>query len=147
MTKYPYPIVSPEHMLPPEEIELVPEEDLHPIVREELGHLRRGIPRICVYGDSPEARRSVATHAIYYQQVAHKEGWRFDPNNFQVTFTDQVPVSHRTHVYSYDEPREDLSSGNRAGYVVSERTGLCQRLNHEITDHLADIVEIEFRQK
>ncbi len=88
--RYHYPLLKPKHLVPRKRMRLLPKAELDPLTRAELSNLRRGIKYVAVGVDSPENRESINLKLIYFQQVAYKEGWTFDPENYQVHF---VPAS------------------------------------------------------
>lgn len=81
-----YPILKKEDMLFPEEIQLIPENEFDSILSAEIKNLRRGIIYKSIYADTPENRQALNERAIYLQMVAHKEGWTFNPEHYQVKF-------------------------------------------------------------
>jgi len=82
-----YTILDPKDMVPPEQMHLVPEDTLEPLMGAELFNLRRGgIVYKTVTADTLENRYNIGIRTAYFQMVAHKEGWLFDPDNYQVQF-------------------------------------------------------------
>lgn len=88
MNKYfpQYPILRIEDMVPRDRIQLVSDEVLGPIASAELKNLRRGVSYDHIIADTPQNRENMAVRAGYFQMVAYKEGWTFDPNKYQVRF-------------------------------------------------------------
>ena len=81
-----YPILGPEDMSPREEMKLVPEDQLDPFWRAEINNIKRGTAYQYVLTDTPENRRNIALRVIYYQMVAYKEGWKFNPDLYSIDF-------------------------------------------------------------
>ena len=81
-----YPILRKEDMLPREQIRLVSDEGLGPLVSAELKNLRRGVGYNYIIKDTPENRQNMTFRTSYFKMVAYKEGWTFDPDKYQVIF-------------------------------------------------------------
>ncbi len=84
-----YPILKREDMLPRDQIRLVSDEDLGPLVSAELKNLRRGVRYDYIVTNTPENRANLTVRTGYFQMVAYKEGWKFDPEKYQVRFVSQ----------------------------------------------------------
>ncbi len=140
-----YQILRKEDMLPRDEIRLIAENQLEDLMAAELKNLRRGIPHKLVITDTPQNREAVDYRVAYFQIVAYKEGWKFDPQNYQVRFvsssdprirevTDPNATMIRTYTFGNEEGREETLGfesvneqrtfrriSNGAARIVSER--------------------------
>ena len=169
MTKYQptYPILNPEDLLPRDEIQLPPPRDLHPFAEAELKNLCRGVAYKTVVADTPQNRETMATRAGYYQMVAYKEGWHFDPQLYQVVYVHlEDPCFQEagieTRMYQFD-PEEDprvqnelakreaeggrvlrLSPNDKAGFQVEAKTGRIQRRlgDHEVDQLTGKVLQL-----
>jgi len=136
-----YPIIDVKELVPREQINLVPENSLSILDRAELANLRRGIDyRICV-ADTPQNRESVAIKTAYFQMVAFKEGWAFDPQKYQVRFVDsehpllsETGTQKRIYEVQSDRGERGLSPEGRIGFLV--KGDLVTRMGHKETDGL-----------
>lgn len=82
-----YPIINRSDLVPRNKIRLVPEEKLPVFDRAELNQLRKGeVTYRLMVANTPDNRRDIAVKTTYFQMVAYKEGWDFDPEKYQVIF-------------------------------------------------------------
>lgn len=147
-----YPMVDQTDMVPRDQIRLVPESKLSKFRKAELSQLRKGTKYKLVTLDTPENRESITQRAIYYQMVAYKEGWEFDPNNYQVKFVNPnffSPSEKGKHKRIYQlkeemDPKdlpiefEKLSPERRVGFTVHKR--VADRMDNKEADGLASRV-------
>lgn len=141
-----YPIINRRDLVNIEEMRLVPDDKLNPFDRAELNRLREGkVEYHVLVADTPQNRESVAIKTTYFQMVAYKEGWKFNPNQYRVKFTDSNnPLLQRkgsqTRIYEFEEGSdlEDLSEKNRTGFVINGESAM--RMDHGETDDLAEKV-------
>ena len=140
-----YPIIDTRDLLPRDQIKLVPELELSPIDRAELTNLRRGVDYRYCAADTIENREAIAIKTAYFQMVAHKEGWNFDSQKYQVRFVDpQHPLlseaGTQKRIFKIEPNNKEkevpaLSPEGRFGVVLSgDRVTI---MPHEETDGLA----------
>ncbi len=96
--------------------------------------LRVGIPTKIFVGDTQDNRLLMQEFENYLEQRAEFEGWGYKPGNFQVIYSNEIPVEERTVLY---DP-EDKNLGFRE---VDSKTGLLQRLTQKDADKLRDIMK------
>lgn len=150
-----YPILKPSDMLPREQMRLAPERDLSAFDNAELHNLRRGVGHKFVIGDTPENRERIAVKVMYFQMVAYKDGWQFDPQMYQVRFIDpQSSVlrgqGSQTRMYQFEKGAKTeilglpirLSPKDNLGIEVSGKD--VRIMEDEETDGLVKKVLREF---
>ena len=154
-----YPILRAEDLVPRNRIELVPEKQLEktdPALLVELHNIRRGIEYKLVVADTLENRRWINIRTGYFQMVAYKEGWKFNPELYQVEFMRISPSelekieADQIRIYGFEVCAEkpvktygELSSEERAGFVVKSKSAF--RLEHDSADNLAKMVDSFFK--
>lgn len=146
-----YPIINRNDIVPRDQIRLVPEEKLSVFDRAELSQLRRGEAtyRLMV-ANTPSNRRSIAIKTTYFQMVAYKEGWDFDPEKYQVIFVHpNNPLlgikGSKRRLYRFDEgatPEEEhpafrLSRERQVGFEIHNDHQEATRMEEGETDGLA----------
>ncbi len=122
-----YPILDRGDLVPREQIRIVPEENLNPLDRAELSNLRQGgVEYKLAIADTPENRRNIGIKTAYFQMVAYKEGWDFDPQKYQVRFVNphvlilsEPGKQRRIYEYKEDTDHTGLSPERKIGYVIS----------------------------
>ena len=143
-----YPILDPADLVPREQLRLDPERELDPFSFVELRNLQRGVKYTAVHGDTPENRERIACKLLYFQMVAYKEGWTFDPALYQVRFCPDSPLSdgsmHR-RIYELlpNSPVPfdmGVSPEGRVGFKVNDQTSEARRMSHSEVDGLAEKV-------
>ena len=138
-----YPIINHEDLVPRDQIMLVPDSELEPFDSAELSRLREGKVRYNVLvADTPTNRENMGVKTAYFQMVAYKEGWQFNPEKYQVEFVDPnhfllAREGTQTRTLELEEgiELEGLSPEGRAGFVVSDEQVV--RMRDEETDGLA----------
>jgi len=138
-----YPIIDQADMLPREQMQLVPENELDPLDRAELSRMREGRARYKVLvADTRANRENIALKTTYFQMVAYAEGWEFNPDKYQVEFVDPnyfllAGKGTQTRIWEFEEGAEieGLSPERRAGFTI--RDDQAERMGHEETDGLA----------
>ena len=142
-----YPIIPHEDMVPRDQIRLVPEDKLGPLDRAELSRLREGkVGYKVLVVDTPENRQNIGVKTTYFQMVAYKEGWNFDPGKYQVEFVDSDHESTQKRIWEFEEGSklEMLSPERRAGFTL--RGNQARRMEHKEVDELAGKVLKLFRK-
>jgi hypothetical protein len=147
--KPPYPIVRSSDMQPRDQIKLVLEEQLDPLTRAELSNLRAGIPYYFTVGDTPENRENFNFKAIYFQMVAYKEGWQFNPDNLQVVYIPpgdpRFPQDgYQSRILQFNDKSANkdvglehkISPESRLGFKVDERTDSVRQMEPKDADDL-----------
>ncbi len=148
-----YPIIDYDDMVPRDQVGLVPESNLSPLDRAELSRLREGkVGYKLVIADTPENRQNIGIKTTYFQMVAYAEGWKFDPEKYQVEF---VKLNHpllprdgsQKRIWQFNKGTNlgGLSPERRAGFTIRGEFG--ERMRHEETDGLARKVIKLFRRK
>ena len=152
MSKYKpqYPILSPNEMLPRDQIRLDPERELSTFDRAELQNLRGGVGYKIVTGNTPDNRDNIAMKTTYFQMVAYKEGWKFDPELYQVEFIDpKSPVLRaiggQARIWQFEKGSTPkilglpikLSSADNVGFVVRAQSEEVRVMEEEEADGLA----------
>ena len=157
-----YRILRPSDMAPRNKIALVPEEKLDPLTSAELSNLRAGIQYKFTIGDTPSNRENFNFKALYFQLVAYKEGWRFNPDNLQVVYLPPGdprlgPDGYQSRIFEVKKVADDnktpvdnevqveglvleISPGNRLGFRLNERTGFAKQMKPHETDDLGEVV-------
>ncbi len=138
-----YPIIDGSNLVPRDQIRLVPEDQLTPIDRAELVRLREGKVRYKVLvADTPENRRNIGIKTTYFQMVAYKEGWEFDPSKYQVEFVNpdyfllaEEGTQKRIWEFGEGSKIEELSPERRVGFIIIENQA--ERMGNEEADNLA----------
>ncbi len=140
-----YPIIDRNEMVPRDQIRLVPENQMSPLDRAELTRLREGkVGYKVLVADTFDNRRNIGMKTTYFQMVAYKEGWDFDPNKYQVEFVDpQHPLlaqeGTQNRIWEFEENADigisELSPEELAGFTI--RGDYAERMDHEKTDGLA----------
>ena len=145
MSKYipQYPILRHSDLVPRAQIRVVPDDELSPLDLAELIRLREGkVGYKVLAADTPKNRENIGIKTTYFQMVAYKEGWDFDPDKYQVEFIDPkhfllVGEGNQIRILEFEEGSqlEGLSPERRAGFVVSQEN--CVRMRDEETDDLS----------
>jgi len=149
-----YPIVSRSDLVPRNQIRLVPEEKLSVFDRAELNQLRKGeVTYRLMVANTPDNRRNIAVKTTYFQMVAYKEGWDFDPEKYQVIFVHpNNPLlgtrSSKRRIYRFNEeatPEEEhpafrLSRERQVGFEIHNDRQEAIRMEEGETDGLAEKV-------
>ena len=139
-----YPIIDRRKMVPREEITLVPGSQLSPLDRAELIRLREGkVAYSVLVADTPENRQNIGVKTAYFQIVAYKEGWEFDPKKYQVEFVDPnhfllAEEGTQKRIYQFSEDGKSHCLGGVIGFTVTgeqaermrdeEASGLARRI-------------------
>jgi hypothetical protein len=140
-----YPILNQDDLLPREQIRLVSEDKLGPFMKAELTNLKRGIVYKGVLSDTPENRKNLAFKTTYFQMVAYKEGWVFNPEQYQVCFVNPAYITGEQRIYQFQKGAEtpfgELSAENRAGFDIDGY--LAKRMDNKEADGLtAKIIQM-----
>ncbi len=146
-----YHIIPIEDLVPREQIKLVPEEELEktdPALLTELHNIRRGIEYEVAVLDIPQNRDVINLRTGYFQMVAYKEGWKFNPELYKVVFVSPEDAKDfdtiEARIISYDQvPGKEvlrqfmppLSPEYRVGFEVKGKIG--HRMKPERTDDLS----------
>ena len=104
-----YQIIPTEAFVPREQMQLNPEKELDPFGYIELCNIKRGISYKAAVLDTPENRRAINLKTTYFQMVAHKEGWKFNPELYQVVYFSPGKLdrnSDQSRIYSFVEGAE-----------------------------------------
>jgi len=144
-----YPIINSKDLVPRDQIRTVPEQDLDPLIRAELNNLRRGIGYKVVTADTPSNHENITFKTTYFQMVAYKEGWTFDPKLFQVEFLQPGdsrlgPKSYQSRIWRFADGSNPtvhglpirLSPNNHLGFELNERTDEVRVLDDSESDNL-----------
>src|SRR3989338_7485822 len=125
-----YPVLDRKDLVSRDQIRLVSESELSPLDRAELSRLREGeVEYNILVADTPDNRRNIAIKTTYFQMVAYKEGWKFDPSKYRVEFLEPYhPLLERDNgsqdrIFQFrgdvtDERLFPLSPEKRAGFTV-----------------------------
>lgn len=141
-----YPILRREECR--EDIELVPEEQLKPLERAELSRLREGFATYSILtADTRENRGNIALKTAYYQMVAFKEGWTFNPQKYQVRFVDPSYFllgrrGEQTRIYNFKDSDEREGT---IGFVLRGETA--RRIEDEEAESIGSRVIKFFRRE
>lgn len=98
--------------------------------------LRMGVPTKMFVADTSDNRLLLKEYGRYLEQRAEFEGWEYKSENFQVIYSNEIPVEGRVVLYN----PEDENLGFRE---VDSKTGLLQRLTQKEADKLRDIMQRE----
>ena len=107
-----YPIIRTEDLVPRDQIKLVPEKELKktdPALLTELHNIRRCIEYEVAVLDIPQNRRVINLKTGYFQMVAYKEGWKFNPELYKVVFVSPEEADAKkfdtieARIYSFNE--------------------------------------------
>lgn len=98
--------------------------------------LRMGVPTKMFVADTPDNKLLLKEYGRYLEQRAEFEGWEYKSENFQVIYSNEIPVEGRVVLYN----PEDENLGFRE---VDSKTGLLQRLTQKEADKLRDIMQRE----
>jgi hypothetical protein len=93
-----YTILKPEDMKPRDEIKINPKEELSPESYIQLRNIQKGTSYKLVTADTPQNRKIMNFRTAYFQMVACKEGWEFDPQLYQVKFVNEIPKGLETEI-------------------------------------------------
>lgn len=168
MVENQYPIILHSEIQPRDQIKLVPEEQLEPLVRVELNNLRAGIFYKFTIADTPENRQNFNFKALYFQMVAYKEGWEFKPEHLQVVYVSPNdsrlnPKGNQYRLLQFKEGtankevimgeegkeegklRHRVSPENRLGFEINKDLGVVTQIEPEEADNLASKVICLFR--
>ncbi len=134
MNKYfpQYPIISHDDMIPRDQIRLVPESELPPLDKVELSRLREGkVGYNLLVADTPTNRKNLGIKTGYFQMVAYKEGWNFDPEKYRVEFVDpdhfllsEEGTQRRVYQFRDDAKLPEEPSEGYIGFVVHPKTAV-----------------------
>ena len=149
MKKANYPLLEPSQMKPHDQITLVPESQLNPLMRAELSNLRGGIPYYFTVADTLENRENFNFKAIYFQMVAYKEGWQFNPDNLQVVYIQpgdpRFPQDgYQSRILQFDDKSANrdvglqhrISPESRLGFKVDETADSVRQMEPRDADDL-----------
>jgi hypothetical protein len=136
-----YPILASYEMLPREQIRVNPERELDPLSRAELTNIKRGIPYKLVIADTSTNRENIFFKTSYYQMVAYKEGWKFNPELYQVQFVEPNIIGRKhARIYQFEKgastPFNPLSVVHRAGFDIDEDSNIAERIENKDADGL-----------
>ncbi|MGV8150114.1 MAG: hypothetical protein ACP5NV_00100 [Candidatus Woesearchaeota archaeon] len=113
-----YPILTPDTMLPREQIIVNPERELDPLSMAELLNIKRGITYKFIIADTPANRKNIFFKTSYYQMVAYKDGWIFNPELYQVTFVSPNEIGEKhARIYRFGGTEKNEKSIT-AGYKI-----------------------------
>lgn len=152
-----YPILDPKDLVPREQIQLVPETDLEQFMRDDLVNLRRGVPYKIVVADTTKNRNAISYNTAYFQMVAYKEGWKFNPENYQVEFVapnslmlEEPHFEKRVFMFKKGSKKiingRELSPQGNLGVRIDKKRGLVVVMGGSESDSLVTKVSKLFRK-
>ena len=146
-----YPIITPNQLPPREHIRVNPEKELDPLSRAELANIKKGVPYKLIISNTPANKEKIVLKTSYYQMVAYKEGWTFNPTHYQVTFVNPNTIGREhTRVYHFEKGAQTslnpLSVNNNARFDIHEELNVAKRISNDETDGLVGRVLKLFRQ-
>jgi len=126
--------------VPKEKMQLDPKKELDPFAYAELCNIKKEIEYKVAVADTPENRKAINLKTTYFQMVAHKEGWKFNPELYQVVYFSPGKLdrnSDQSRIYNFAEgaktPFEELYPA-RVGFDIVDKRAI--KMPHNEADGL-----------